>query len=305
MFRPVLLLATLAASLAAVSGLSCFCGTSPCQTPTCCDSGYYTTDACGCCLTCAQPEEAPCGGPFKTTGTCAAGLRCLRQCECKSKQGKQCVFPFTYKGETHNKCTDADSENGSVWCATEVDEDGEVVRNTWEDCEEGCPGTNFECNEGFLFNVNGNCVNGTDAPALLRFLQTKPLAVSLDDQPDELSQKEAPLCPISPRDASETTCGCTSEPVTKDLAGHPRGGCIPPLVDHGIEELGKGWCFLVNVEDSENPTKNCFQDTKWSPADGRFYSNEACLVPGRQAKAVVEDVLEQVVEEVVEGVDVE
>ena len=37
----------------------------------------------------------------------------------------------------------------------------------------GIPIADFECNEGFLFNVNGNCVNGTDAPALLRFLQTK------------------------------------------------------------------------------------------------------------------------------------
>ena len=49
----------------------------------------------------------------------------------------------------------------------QVDADGEVVRNTWEDCEEGCPGTDFECNEGFLFNIEGECVNGTQAPGLL------------------------------------------------------------------------------------------------------------------------------------------
>ena len=49
----------------------------------------------------------------------------------------------------------------------QVDESGEVVRNTWEDCEEGCPGTDFECNEGFLFNIEGECVNGTQAPGLL------------------------------------------------------------------------------------------------------------------------------------------
>ena len=41
------------------------------------------------------------------------------------------------------------------------------MRNTWEDCEEGCPGTDFECNEGFLFNIEGECVNGTQAPGLL------------------------------------------------------------------------------------------------------------------------------------------
>merc|ERR1712037_426876 len=46
-----------------------------------------------------------------------------------------CIFPFTYEGVTHNKCTNAGSENGASWCATEVDESGEVVRNTWEDCD--------------------------------------------------------------------------------------------------------------------------------------------------------------------------
>ena len=73
---------------------------------------------------------------------------------------KNCIFPFKYKGETHNKCTTAGSDNSAAWCATEVrngenmvehdndmfeqvDEDGEVVRNTWEDCDDGCPGTSI------------------------------------------------------------------------------------------------------------------------------------------------------------------
>ena len=55
----------------------------------------------------------------------------------------------------------------SLFIFNQVDESGEVVRNTWEDCEEGCPGTDFECNEGFLFNIEGECVNGTQAPGLL------------------------------------------------------------------------------------------------------------------------------------------
>ena len=37
---------------------------------------------------------------------------------------------------------------GVVMELAEVDEEGEVVRNTWQDCTEGCPGTDFECNEG-------------------------------------------------------------------------------------------------------------------------------------------------------------
>jgi len=31
------------------------------------------------------------------------------------------------------------SENGAAWCATQVDSDGAVVKNTWEDCQAGCP----------------------------------------------------------------------------------------------------------------------------------------------------------------------
>jgi hypothetical protein len=46
--------------------------------------------------------------------------------------------------------------------------------------------------------------------------------------------------------------------------------------EHGIEELEHGWCFLENVQDPQNPTDNCFPDTQFSVADGRFWSNMAC-----------------------------
>lgn len=188
------------------------------QTPQCCDSGFYTLDECGCCLTCAKPEGAVCGGPFRIAGQCAAGLRCLRQCgqssqlllrapaaaaaglwarvtfiavpdvstaECKSVTGADCVFPFTYKGQTYKKCTTADSDNGAAWCATEVNPlNNEVVENKWQDCQEGCPGTDFVCNDGFLFNEMGSCVNGNNASDLLRFVkQNSDLAAVLDDIP--------------------------------------------------------------------------------------------------------------------------
>jgi len=39
----------------------------------------------------------------------------------------------------HNSCTNVGSENGAAWCATEVDSEGVVVKNTWEDCQAGCP----------------------------------------------------------------------------------------------------------------------------------------------------------------------
>ena len=36
--------------------LSCICGTSPCERPSCCTSGLYTDDACGCCKVCAKAK---------------------------------------------------------------------------------------------------------------------------------------------------------------------------------------------------------------------------------------------------------
>jgi len=271
------LLLLAAASVGVSYGLSCFCGSSPCQTPVCCESGQYTLDSCGCCLTCAKDDGQKCGGPFRTEGRCAGGLRCLRKCECKSNLGNNCVFPFTFKGETHNKCTTSGSDNGAPWCATEVDADGEVVRNKWEDCEEGCPGTDFECNEGFLFNVEGECVNGTDAPGILEQLQRGPLAVTLDDIPSETNIKRAPFCPVGKSAKDVHTCRCTKESTVKGLDGNPKGGCVPPLNDIGIEDLEYGWCFLENVEHPENPTENCYEDVDWSAADGRFWSNLACV----------------------------
>ena len=79
------------------------------------------------------------------------------------------MFPFTYKGVSHNKCTDVGSDNGATWCATEVrdnkhnvkhgddvfaqvDADGEVVKNTWQDCQDGCPGTSIN-KEYFILDL--------------------------------------------------------------------------------------------------------------------------------------------------------
>ena len=84
--------------------LSCSCGLTPCQTPTCCDSGYYTLDECGCCLTCAKAKDEVCGGPFEIAGACATGLRCLRQC------GQyQCIFSYKNDCKMHTFVQNCDS----------------------------------------------------------------------------------------------------------------------------------------------------------------------------------------------------
>ena len=41
--------------------------------------------------------------------------------------GPPCVFPFKFKGVEYNACTYAGSDY--LWCATEVDDDGDMVPN--------------------------------------------------------------------------------------------------------------------------------------------------------------------------------
>merc|ERR1719510_692585 len=75
-----------------------------------------------------------------TNGNCDITLELGHQpTECLTRQNKPCVFPFTYKGEVHNQCTQVDSENGAFWCATKVDRTGKAVRNAWEYCQSDCP----------------------------------------------------------------------------------------------------------------------------------------------------------------------
>ncbi len=61
-------------------------------------------------------------------------------CKTAGTKPEPCVFPFKYGGQTFNRCTSTDAEAGSVWCATEVDEKGEVIDNRWGNCDIGCPG---------------------------------------------------------------------------------------------------------------------------------------------------------------------
>ena len=54
--------------------------------------------------------------------------------------GKPCIFPFTYLGVTHSECTVANNgrNGGNLWCATEVDENGNVVDYKWGTCGANC-----------------------------------------------------------------------------------------------------------------------------------------------------------------------
>merc|ERR1719295_1113694 len=52
---------------------------------------------------------------------------------CRTTSGDSCIFPFTFKGQTFTKCTYTNSP--TPWCATMVDQIGNVITNRWGDCD--------------------------------------------------------------------------------------------------------------------------------------------------------------------------
>jgi len=76
-----LILVVLACLISEGLSLRCLpCQEAECSPPSCCASGSVTLGVCGCCQVCAKAEGETCGGPWATSGSCAAGLRCFRQC---------------------------------------------------------------------------------------------------------------------------------------------------------------------------------------------------------------------------------
>merc|ERR1712060_84531 len=59
--------------------------------------------------------------------------------------GKKCVFPFVYKDIKYEGCSAEDHIN--LWCATEVDSDGQAVDGKWGDCSWSaqCMGKDAPC----------------------------------------------------------------------------------------------------------------------------------------------------------------
>merc|ERR1712179_176749 len=172
--------------------------------PSCCASGSYMFDVCGCCRVCAQPKNEKCGGPWNTAGSCGPNLSCLRSCQCKTngyderdEEAKPCVFPFRYQGKTYNECTTDHSVNEEPWCATEINpRTSEVIRGKWGDCSRGCPGTGYICQEHDLFNMKGRCID--NAQSAVRLLPAD-VPHQLDPGVTNDGKNKAPLCQGGPQ----------------------------------------------------------------------------------------------------------
>lgn len=64
-------------------------------------------------------------------GQCGEGL-CSTVGSAGVGAGHPCVFPFTHKGETHQKCTT--KGHTAAWCSTKTLENGEHVLGEWGNC---------------------------------------------------------------------------------------------------------------------------------------------------------------------------
>merc|ERR1712203_1319610 len=64
---------------------------------------------------------------------------------CATEDGQACVFPFQYDGLSYSSCTAIDSDQ--LWCATEVDADGDYIDGQWGNCNSNC-GTSCATEDG-------------------------------------------------------------------------------------------------------------------------------------------------------------
>merc|ERR550537_2013520 len=54
--------------------------------------------------------------------------------------GRPCVFPFEFRGERYDACTDYTDPDGERWCSVETDASGVHKRGRWGYCGAECPG---------------------------------------------------------------------------------------------------------------------------------------------------------------------
>lgn len=65
--------------------------------------------------------------------------------KCNTTGGPQghvpCIFPFKFKGKTHNACTVVDAEDNRPWCSTKITSLGYHItgQGNWGVCGELCP----------------------------------------------------------------------------------------------------------------------------------------------------------------------
>jgi len=109
---------------------------------------------------------------------------------------------------------------------------------------------------------------------IILYILTSTGHLLTSQEPSKTKVIPSPVCPRG-ETAKDIGCQCSKETTVKGLDGNTRGGCISSPNNH-YSEKAHGWCFLENIRNPRNGTENCFEDAKWSVADGRFWSSIAC-----------------------------
>ena len=76
--------------------------------------------------TCDRPKVTPSPTPSSTIPTCG------------TSDGRTCVFPFRFRGETYTDCTTQADPDGRYWCSTSTDARGKHVMGKWGYCDMSC-----------------------------------------------------------------------------------------------------------------------------------------------------------------------
>jgi len=86
--------------------------------------------------------------------------------------------------------------------------------------------------------------------------------------------------PNAVQSRAKKACRCALEDRDAEVNKNCRAPSNPNiffLSPSGERTADPGYCFLENVQDPKNPTKNCFSDVEWSATYSRYYSHRACL----------------------------
>jgi len=157
--------------------------------------------------------------------------------------------------------------SGYCGCCLEcAKKEGEECGGQWG--EKGKCGADLICTPRLTDYATYECMKATKSTGGLGY--SKSGLISNTREPSKAEVIPAPVCPAG-KAAKDMACHCSKETAVKGLDGNMRGGCVPPP-----NNFNHGWCFLENIRNPENMTKNCFEDAKWSVVDGRFWSRMAC-----------------------------
>merc|ERR1712156_1298190 len=129
------------------------------------------------------------------------------------------------------------------------------------DCNQGCPGTEYECKKDDLFQYEGRCI---DRSKIEQTLVRSAAKVYIIDENLAEDNADVRRCTDS-KDGTKCTCTKVQRP-----------GKAEPGENCSKQQGSSGWCFLDNVSNHEYPSENCFEDAYWSTLNGKFYSNLAC-----------------------------